>query len=93
MVSWCIITKNPDLSIGPLACPFAHSLAPLTRSLAPHCLLRSCALLRSFVRLLAHFAHSLTCGKVNDWMATFSVFFSILDHSASFCYGSHTQLY
>ena len=31
---------------------------------------------------LAHFAHFLDCGTVNDWMAIFSVSFSFLDHSA-----------
>ena len=30
---------------------------------------------------LAHFAHSLARGKVNDWMAILSVFFYIFDHS------------
>ena len=62
--------------------PFARSLALLTRSLVPSCLLRSCTPLRSLVRLLAHFAHSLARGTVNDWLAIYSVFFSILDHSA-----------
>ena len=27
---------EPDISTGPFTRPFAHSLAPLTRSLAPH---------------------------------------------------------
>ena len=40
----------------------AHSLATLTRLLAPYCLLRSRAPLRSLVHLLAHFAHSLARG-------------------------------
>ena len=31
---WARITKNPDCNTGPLARPFAHSLAPLTRLLA-----------------------------------------------------------
>ena len=52
-------------SSGPLARPFARSLAPLTRSLAPHYSLRSRASLRSLVRSLAHFAHSLARGKAN----------------------------
>ena len=34
-------TKNPDVSTEPLTRPFAHSLAPLTRSLAPDCSLPS----------------------------------------------------
>ena len=65
-------TKNPNVSIGPLARPFARSLAPLTHSLVPHYSLRS----------RARFAHSFARGKVNDWMAIYSVFFSILAHSA-----------
>ena len=44
---------------------FAHSLAPLPRSLALDCSLRSRPPLRSLVRSLAHFAHSLARGKVN----------------------------
>ena len=28
---WARITKNPDVSTGPLACPFTRSLAPLAR--------------------------------------------------------------
>ena len=80
---WSITAKNTDCSTGPLACPFIRSLAPLTRSLAPDCSLRSRPPLRSLVCSLAHFAHSLAHGTVNDWMAILSVFFSIFDHSAS----------
>ena len=72
---WAKSTKTPHFSTGPLARPFARSLAPLTRSLAPHCSLRS------LIRSLAHFAHSLACGTVNDWMAILSVFFPVLDRS------------
>ena len=43
-VPWSRSTKNQDVSTGPLARPFARSLAPLTRSLAP---------LAPFTRLLA----------------------------------------
>ena len=32
--------------------------------------------------MLARFAHSLARGTVNDWIAIYSVFFSILAHSA-----------
>ena len=51
---WLITAKNTDCSTGPLARPFARSLAPLTRSLAPDCSLRSRPPLRSLVRSLAH---------------------------------------
>ena len=80
---WSGTNKNRDVSTGPLARPFARSLAPLTRSLAPDCSLRSRPPLRSLVRSLAHFAHSLARGTVNDWMAILSVFFSIFDHSGT----------
>ena len=56
--------KNRDVSTGPLARPFACLLAPLTRSLAPDCSLCSRPSLRSLVRSLAHFSHSLAHGKV-----------------------------
>ena len=79
---WARSTKNPDKSIGPLARPFAHSLALLTCSLAPHYSLHLRALLRSLIRSFAHFTHSLAHGKVNDLMAIYSVFSSILAHSA-----------
>ena len=46
------IAKNTDCSTGPLARPFARSLAPLPRSLAPDCLLRSRPPLRSLARSL-----------------------------------------
>ena len=61
---WARSTKNSDCSTGPLAPPFAHSLAPLTSLLAPHYSLRSRASLRSLARSLAHFAHSLARGTV-----------------------------
>ena len=44
---WSKIEKNTDVSTGPLAPPFARSLALLTHSLAPD----------GSLRLLAHFAH------------------------------------
>ena len=72
---WSGTNKNRDVSNGPLARPFAHSLAPLTRLLAPDCSLRSRPPLRSLVRSLAHFAHSLARGTENDCMAILSVFF------------------
>jgi len=51
---WCKITRNPDLSTGPHARPLARLLAPLSHSLALHCLLRSHTPLRSFVCSLAY---------------------------------------
>ena len=75
-------SRTDSLSTGPLACPFARLLAPLTRSLAPDCSLRLCPLLHSLVCSLTHFAHSLACGTVNDLMAIYTVFFSILAHGA-----------
>ena len=72
---WSRTVKNIDCSTGPLARPFARLLTPLTRSLAPDCLLRSRPPLRSLVRSLALFAHSLARGNVNDWMAIFLCFF------------------
>ena len=45
---------NRDMSTGPLTRLFAHSLALLTHSIAPHCLLHSHAPLRSFVCSVAH---------------------------------------
>ena len=61
---WSRTAKNPDENTGPLARLFAHSLALLTRLLALPCSLRSHALLRSLIRVLAHFAHSLTRGTI-----------------------------
>ena len=63
---WSITAKNTDRNTGPLARPFARSLAPLARSLAPDCSLRSRPPLRSLVRSLARFVHSLAHGTVND---------------------------
>ena len=63
---WARTIKNPDESTGPLACPFAHSLTPLTRLLAPQRLLCLRALLRSLICSLAHFAHPLAHEIVND---------------------------
>ena len=52
--------KNRDVSTGLLARPFAHLFAHRAHSFA--C---SRPPLRSLVRSLAHFAHSLAHGKVN----------------------------
>ena len=86
MPLWSITAKNTDCSTGPLARPFAHSL---THSLAPDCSLCSHPPLRSLVRSLAHFANSLACGTLNDWMTILSVSFSIFDHSARRIFSLH----
>ena len=46
---WSGTNKNRDVNTRPLACPFAHSLAPLTRWLAPDCSLCSRPPLRSLI--------------------------------------------
>ena len=66
---WSGRNKNRDVRTGPLACPFARSLAPLTHSLAPPCLLCLRAPLRSFVCSLAHYAHYQARGKVGIFMS------------------------
>ena len=58
---WSGTNKNRVVTTGPLARPFACSLAPLT----PDCSLRSRPPLRSLVPALADFTHSLARGKVN----------------------------
>ena len=63
-----------DLSLPHGVRMVCHQL-PLTRSIAPHYSPRLRASRRSFVRSLAHFAHSLARGTLNDWMAILSVFF------------------
>ena len=70
---WCRIIKNTDWSTGPLARPFACSLAPLTHSLALYYSLRLRAPLRSLVHSLAHFA-PFAHRKVNE-SYLFCVFF------------------
>ena len=76
---WSEIKKNTDVRTGPLARPFARSLTPLTRPLAPDCSLCSRPPLRSLVRSLAHFAHSLARGKVNFWCLKMTWFCPIVD--------------
>ena len=63
---WSKIEKSTGVSTGLFNRPFAHSLAPLTCSLAPDCSLRSRPPLCSLLCSLAHFAYSLTHGKVID---------------------------
>ena len=65
---WDRKAKIRDVSPGPLACPFARLLAPLTRSLALHCSLRS---LRSLT-------HSQACGKAWFWCPTIRLFCPIV---------------
>ena len=69
----CLLTRSAALMRS----------AALTCSLALDCLLRSRPPLRSLVCSLAHFAHSLARGTVNDWMAILSVLFPVFDHSAA----------
>ena len=59
---WGRTAMNGDVNTGPLARPFAR----LTRLLALHCSLCLRAPLHFFFCSLAHFAHSLARGKVND---------------------------
>ena len=62
-VRWHCGPEQPKIQTEVLGHSPVRSLAPLTRSLAPPFLLRSRALLRSFVRSLAHFTHFLARGK------------------------------
>ena len=63
-------------------CSSVCSFARTTHSFACFKLLASLAPSAALTRSLAHFAHSLARGTVNDWMAILSVFFPIFDHSA-----------
>ena len=71
---WVRMSKNTDLSTGPLARPFARSHAPFTCLLAPHYLLRTtcfapalrCA--HSFARSLTSFASSLLGQLMIRWL-------------------------
>ena len=62
-------------STGPLARLFAHSLAPLTRSLALDCLLCSCPLLHSLIRSLAQFTPSLVGKRMIAWLFCLCFFY------------------
>ena len=72
--------KQPKIQTAVLGHSLVRSLVHSHRSLVR--LLRSRPPLRSLIRSLAHFAHSLARGTVNYQMAILSVFFSIIDHSA-----------
>ena len=80
---WSGSTKSRDISTGPLARPFARSLAPLTRLLASDCSLCSRPPLSSLVRSLAHFALSLARWKVNFWCLKMTWFCPIVDFRAN----------
>ena len=67
--------KNPGVSTGPLACSFAHSLASLIHSLAPHYSLFTRISLCSLVCWLAH---SLTPEPVGRWMIRWLFFLCYL---------------
>ena len=76
------ITKNPDVSTGPLARLFVRSLTPLTHSLAPFCSLCSRAPLRSFVRSLTYsLTHSRARGKVDHLTSQIDL---VLSHYGAF---------
>ena len=77
---WYRTAMNRNLITRPLARPFARSLTPLTHFPAPHCLLCSRALLRSFIRLLAHSLTPEPVGKGNDSM---SQYHALLNHSVA----------
>ena len=77
--SWSRTAKNPDVSTEPLACLFTPSLTPLILSLALPCFLFLCAALRC-AALTPSLTHSQARVTVNDLMAIFSAFFSVLDH-------------
>ena len=70
--------EQPRIQTEVLGHSLVRSLAPLTHSLTPDYSLCSRPPLRSLVRSLAHFAHSLARGKVDDWMAIYSVFFFLI---------------
>ena len=66
--------------MGSSAHPLASSLAPLTRSLAPHCSLRSHAPLRSLAHLLAHsLAHKLV-GQYIIFLPSYYFVFRVTVH-------------
>ena len=65
-MQWFRTAKNQDVSTGPLACPFARSLAPLTHSLALHCLLCMRPLIHSFICFLAHALSPQLWGKMSQ---------------------------
>ena len=76
---WARSSKNPDVSTGPLTRLFTRSLTPLTPALVLHCLLRSCAPLRSFTLLTLLLVGQWVIGWI---LAIYSAFLSILAHSA-----------
>ena len=90
---WSITVKNKNCSTGPLARPFARSLVPLTRLLAPDCSLYSRPPLHSLIRSLPHFSHSFARRTVNDLMAILAVFFTFSTIVHQRAPSSHSRLY
>ena len=68
---WARITKNPDCSTGPLACPFARSLAPLhslLRFLLPACFTRALRCAHLFACSLTLLTPSLVGQSMILWL-------------------------
>ena len=81
---WARSFKKPDVSMGPLARPFAHTAHSFACFALRSSLARSGALTHSLahsLRSLALLTPSLV-GKWDDWITIFSVFSAVLDHSA-----------
>ena len=68
--------KTQIKGTGPLALPFTHLLAPLTHSLTAHYSLHLRAPLRSLVRSLTHFTHSLMGQWMVGWLFILGFFLS-----------------
>ena len=74
---WARSTKNSDKSTGPLTCPFAGWLAPLTHSLAPPCSLYLRIPLRSLFRLLRSLPHSWESKLSDGYFLCFFLFWTL----------------
>jgi len=81
--------KNWDVNTRPLADPFACLLTLLTHLLAPHCLLRLRAALRSFIRSPANFIHSQARENVGIFMSHDQ---AVLNHSAATLDSVHANI-
>ena len=75
---WARLTRNPEVSTGPLVRPFARSLALFTHLLALPCLPYSRTLLRTFARSIARSLTSRLWESKLLEVYFFCVFFSIL---------------